>query len=141
MDELTLYLQEALDSGTVSRAEVLHLDGSVRAIAGRPLTALPEGRRLAELFDAPADAIAAGITVDAVRYTAAQADRRLLHGKHGGAGVVAVKHPPYIVVAAYEEGRRPADAVLTVGNLADLLASRCGTSDPPDTDSPVPPTP
>ena len=51
--------------------EFLRMDGTVRASVGRPLTTVQEGRRLAGLFEAPADAIAEGITVGGVHYTAA----------------------------------------------------------------------
>lgn len=124
MDEPTLYLQEAIDSGTVTRAEILSEDGLLFASAGTPLTSEQEGRALAGLFSAPADAITTGIQVGGVVYAAATADRRLLHGRHGNTGVVAAKSPPYITVGLYNEQRRSADAVLTVANLADLLASR-----------------
>ncbi|MGW6690017.1 profilin [Streptomyces sp. NPDC054961] len=139
MEESRLYLQEAMDSGTVVRAEILHEDGSVWASAGRPLTTEQEGGRLAGLFDAPADAVGTGITVGGVTYVAAEADRRLLHGRHGGAGVVAVRNPPYVVVGLYREGHRPEDAVLTLGNLADVLAGRSRQGPAPDTAT-VPPS-
>ncbi|WP_329112159.1 profilin [Streptomyces sp. NBC_01353] len=126
-----MYLQEVLGSGCVAQAEVLRMDGTVRTSTGPWLTTVQEGRRLASLFEAPADTIAAGITVGGRTYVAAQADRRLLHGKRGTAGVVAVRHPPFIVVALYGEEHRPADAVLAIGNLADLLASRAEHPDSP----------
>ncbi|MET9463753.1 profilin [Streptomyces sp. NPDC006544] len=141
MDESRLYLQEAMDSGTVVRAEILHEDGSVWASAGRPLTTEEEGGRLVGLFEAPADAIGTGITVGEVTYVAAEADRRLLHGRHGSAGVVAVRNPPYVVVGLYEEGRRPEDAVLTLGNLADRLADRSRQTPAPDTGTAIPSPP
>lgn len=129
-----MYLQRVLGSGCVAQAEVLRMDGTVRTSTGPLLTTVQEGRRLVRLFEAPADTIAAGITVGGCTYVAAQADRRLLHGKRGSAGVVVVRNPPFIVVALYEEGHRPADAVLAVGNLADLLASRAGGPDSPPRD-------
>nr|WSX53742.1 hypothetical protein OG409_35365 [Streptomyces sp. NBC_00974] len=141
MEESRLYLQEAMDSGTVVRAEILHEDGSVWASAGRPLTTEQEGGQLVGLFEAPADAIGTGITVGGVTYVPAETDRRLLHGKQGGAGVVAVRNPPYVVVGLYEEGHRPADAVLTMGNLADMLAGRSRQMPAPDTGTVLPPTP
>ncbi|MER6522738.1 profilin [Streptomyces sp. NPDC001553] len=144
VDESMLYLREALDSGTVARAEILLVDGSVRASTGRGLTSSTERKQLVGLFENPTNAVATGITVDSVTYVAAEADSRLLHGKLGNAGVVAAKNAPYIVVAHYEEGHRSADAVLTVGNLADLIASRSppSPSPPPDmgTKSPDPGT-
>ncbi|MGW5847520.1 profilin [Streptomyces sp. NPDC055254] len=123
MDETTLSLRQVLDSGCVAAAEILRLDGSVRAATGAFLTTVREGRQLAKLFEAPKDAVASGMTVGGVRYVAAEADGRLLHGKRGGGGVVAVKNPPFIVVGLYREGHRPADAVLAVANLADRLAA------------------
>ncbi|MFD3700388.1 profilin family protein [Streptomyces sp. NPDC058646] len=141
MDEPTLYLQEAIDSGTVTRAEILHEDGSLVASVGQPLTTARERRLLAGLFNAPADAITTGIAVGGLVYTAAEADRRLLHGRHGNTGVVAAKNPPYITVGLYSEGHRPADAVLTLGNLADLLAGRPPRPDLPRTATPDGPQP
>ncbi|MFE2528440.1 profilin [Streptomyces sp. NPDC059382] len=142
MDESMLYLREALDSGTVARAEILLVDGSVRASTGRGLTRSTERKQLVGLFENPTNAIAAGITVDSVTYVAAEADSWLLHGKLGNTGVVAAKNAPYIVVAHYKAGHRPAAAVLTVGNLADLIASQSQPSLPPDigTKSPDPGT-
>ncbi|MBT2472898.1 hypothetical protein J7E97_34885 [Streptomyces sp. ISL-66] len=131
MDESDFDLQEVLSTGNLARLEVLRMDGSVWVSTGQFLTTVREGRQLVRLFETPKDAIATGITVGGVTYQAAEADRRLLHGKHGSSGVVVVKNPPYIVAALYEAGQRPADAVLTVGNLADLLAARCGQPTPP----------
>ncbi|MFD3543932.1 profilin [Streptomyces sp. NPDC058662] len=130
MDETTHYLREVLGGGRVATAEILRLDGSVRAATGPFLTTVREGRQLAGLFESPGDAVAAGITVGGVTYVAAEADGHLLHGKRGAAGVVAVKNPPFIVVGLYGEGHRPADAVLAVGNLADRLAAGLGTAPP-----------
>lgn len=100
------------------------MDGSARCSTGAFLTTVQEGRRLVQLFEAPADAIATGITVGGRTYTAAEANHRLLHGRHADTGVVAVKRPPFVVVGLYTEGRRPADAVLALDQLATLLASR-----------------
>ncbi|WP_411104846.1 profilin family protein [Streptomyces sp. cmx-4-9] len=118
-----LVLQQALDSGAVARVEVLHEDGSVWRSVGRPLTSEQEGRRLAALLRAPSDAVSAGITVGGVTYLAAEAGGRLLHGRHGGTGVVAVHRPPCIVVGSYGEGRPAAAAVRTVASLADLFTT------------------
>ncbi|MFC9293834.1 profilin family protein [Streptomyces sp. NPDC057010] len=116
-------LKQMLTAVGLADIEVLRMDGSLRAATGRPLTTVAEGRRLVSQFQAPTDTIAEGITVGGLTYVAAEADRRLLHGRRGGhGGVVAVNSPPYIVVARYDEGHRPADAVLSVANLADLLA-------------------
>lgn len=131
VDRSSKYLHQVLASGSVAEAEILRLDGTVRTSTGPWLTTVQEGRRLASLFQAPADTIAAGITVGGHTYVAAQADRRLLHGKRGGAGVVAVRNPPFIVVALYREEHRPSDAVLAVGNLADLLAAHAERPTPP----------
>lgn len=136
VDEPTLYLREAIDSGTVARAEILSEDGILLASVGQPLTSEQEGRALAGLFDAPADAITTGIQVGGVLYTAAKADRCLLHGRHGNTGVVAAKNPPYITVALYSNGHRPGDALLTIANLADLLAARPPHTGPPRTATP-----
>ncbi|MFJ6793158.1 profilin [Streptomyces sp. NPDC091268] len=124
MDRATAELRRAIDaSGCVAQAEVLRMDGTVRCSTGGFLTSVQEGRRLARLFENPADAVAAGITVGGVAYTAAEANGHLLHGRHADTGVVAVRRPPFIVVGLYPRGRQPSDAVLVLDELAALLAS------------------
>lgn len=123
MDEAATALRRALESSCLAQAEILRMDGSVRASTGRFLTTVREGRRLVKLFEAPADALSEGITVGGLTYVAAQANRNLLHGKQADCGVIAVKRPPFVVVGLYEAGRAPADAVVAVDQLATLLAS------------------
>lgn len=131
MDDPAVHLQQTIGSGCVTHAEVIGPDGSVHASTGRPLTTGHEAGRLARLFETPTDAVAEGITVGGLKYVAAEANHHLLHGKRGGDGVVAVRNLPFIVVGLYGQGRRPADAVLSLEKLADLLAA--------DTRRPAPP--
>ncbi|MCB5167367.1 hypothetical protein LG634_21315 [Streptomyces bambusae] len=134
MGEVTAELRQALRAVGLADIEVLREDGSLRAAAGRPLTTVDEGRRLARRLQEPAETDAAGITVGGLSYQPAEAGRRLLHGRRGGeGGVVVVHRPPYIVVARYDEGHPAADAVLAVANLADLLAGAHRPHGPPRT--------
>ncbi|MGG8410131.1 profilin [Streptomyces sp. 12297] len=116
-------LRRGLDSDCVAEAEILRMDGTVRTSTAGFLTTVQEGRRLVGLFEAPADALADGISVGGERYVAAEASRHLLHGKRGGRGVVAVRRPPFVVVGLYRDGQQSGDALLAVDQLAALLAA------------------
>ncbi|CAM5266041.1 profilin [Streptomyces avidinii] len=123
MDGAATELRRALESSCLAQAEILRMDGSTRTSTGQFLTTVREGRRLVQMFEAPADAISEGIMVGGRRYLAAEANRHLLHGKQADSGVIAVRRPPFVVVGLYESGQPSADAILAVDRLAALLAS------------------
>jgi len=105
----------------LAKAAVFGPDGGVWAKSANLNLTTQEAVTTAQLFANPAQAQAAGVTVDGTKFLVIKADPRSIYGKKGTGGVVLVKTTQAVVLGIYDDKLQPGKATTVVEKLADSL--------------------
>ncbi|CAI4226028.1 unnamed protein product [Auanema sp. JU1783] len=110
-----------LNTGTVSKAAIIGLDGNAWACSFNFNVSPQEGLKAANGFENPASVIDVGMYIDGQKYVVLSANSECILGKHGREGVVLYKTVKAIIVSMYDSGIQPGPCNATTGALADYF--------------------
>eukprot|EP00999_Lentomonas_sp_LEN2_P001447 NODE_2489_length_560_cov_77.891455_g2439_i0.p1 GENE.NODE_2489_length_560_cov_77.891455_g2439_i0~~NODE_2489_length_560_cov_77.891455_g2439_i0.p1 ORF type:complete len:127 (-),score=32.99 NODE_2489_length_560_cov_77.891455_g2439_i0:71-451(-) len=108
----------------VSAAAIVGFNGSQWAASPGFTVGPQEVSALVKGFSDPSGLQAGGVTVNKVKYMYIVSDDRVVVGKKGATGVIAVKTKQAIIVGQYGDGIQPGACRKIVEGLADYLISQ-----------------
>ncbi|KAI6191620.1 Profilin [Aphelenchoides bicaudatus] len=110
-------------AGTVSKAAIIGLDGSLWAKSSNFNPSGDELIAATKAFTDPGSALASGLHFEGQKYFVLQADDERVIGKKSADGFFLYKTNQTVVIGLYEGGIAPGACSVTTAHLSDYLKS------------------
>ncbi|KAG0031993.1 hypothetical protein BGZ81_000163 [Podila clonocystis] len=110
-----------VDTGKVTKATIIGLDGSLWATSAGFQVGGEEAKKLVAAFSSSDEAFAGGLFIEGKKFVVLNADDKVIRARSGATGIVCAKTNQCVLIGFYNENIQAGDCSVVVETLAEYL--------------------